>query len=327
MRIVILTEVGEKIGFGHLSRCNAIYEAFGSKSIFPEFILNADETIKDLLKEKKYRIFNWVKEQKRLLKLIKDVDILIMDSYQAGLNLYKRISETVKIPLYIDDNKRLDYPRGIVMNGSIYAEEINYPKKEGNSYLLGVKYAPLRKEFWKVPRRKINKNIDKIMITFGGNDVKNMTTKILKYLKKEYPNLKKRIIIGKGFSNIKEIEREKDKKTKLIYYPDAKKMKESMLESDIAISGGGQTLYELARVGVPTVVLAIADNQLNNIRGWQKVGFIEYVGWYNNKNLLSRLSKGIDMVSSYGEIIKRSKAGRNFINGRGAEAIVKALFN
>ena len=61
--------------------------------------------------------------------------------------------------VYIDDNKRLDYPKGIVVNGSIYAEELNYPHKNGPTYLLGIKYAPLRKEFWEVPEKKIKKRL------------------------------------------------------------------------------------------------------------------------------------------------------------------------
>jgi spore coat polysaccharide biosynthesis predicted glycosyltransferase SpsG len=114
------------------------------------------------------------------------------------------------------------------------------------------------------------------MVTFGGDDAKNMTPKILKFLCNNYPNLKKNIIIGKAFKNIDKIKKESDKNTKLIYYPNAEEIKEIMLESDMAISAGGQTLYELARVGVPTVGVCIADNQLGSIKEWEKSSFLEY---------------------------------------------------
>ena len=32
----------------------------------------------------------------------------------------------------------------------------------------------------------------------------------------------------------------------------------------------GQTLYELARVGVQTILVWFIDNQINNIKNWQK---------------------------------------------------------
>jgi len=61
----------------------------------------------------------------------------------------------VKLAVYIDDNKRLDYPKGVVVNGSIHAKELNYSKKNGVKYLLGPKYIPLRKDFWEVPEKEI----------------------------------------------------------------------------------------------------------------------------------------------------------------------------
>lgn len=84
------------------------------------------------------------------------------------------------------------------------------------------------------------------MVTFGRDDAKNMTPNIINLLNKEYSALKKNIIIGRAFDNIEEIKKEIDENTNLIYYPNAEKIKEVMLNSDIAISAGGQTLHELA---------------------------------------------------------------------------------
>jgi len=199
----------------------------------------------------------------------------------------------------MDDTKRLDYPRGIVVNASIYAEELDYPKRDDMVYLLGPKYTPLRKEFWEVPEKEVREELETIMVTFGGDDMRSTTPNILRFLRENYPDLKKNVIIGKAFQNTEQIERETDGNTNLIYYPDAEKMKETMLESekmketmlesDIAISAGGQTLYELARVGLPTIGICVAENQLGNVRGWKKTGFLEYAGWYDESNLIEKL--------------------------------------
>ncbi|MDQ7082427.1 MAG: glycosyltransferase [Aquificota bacterium] len=84
-------------------------------------------------------------------------------------------------------------------------------------------------------------------------------------------------MIGKGFRNIDEIKASADPNTELIFYPSAEEMKNLMLDADIAISAGGQTLYELARVGVPTIAVAVAENQMWNVSEWQEAGFIEAV--------------------------------------------------
>ena len=277
MNVFILTEGSKNIGFGHITRCLSIYQAFKEKGIIPKLIVNGDESVKDLLRGTKHIFLKWHVDQTNLSKLIISADIALIDSYIADHDIYQRIAETIKVPVYIDDNSRINYPGGIVFNGTIFAEDIiRYPENDKITYLLGSKYTPLRREFWHVPAKKIRKRLKNIMITFGGDDYRNMTPAVLKLLAERYPMLIKRIIIGKGFQDIKEIELLKDDKTELIFYPESEVMKSTMIESDIAISAAGQTLYELAKVGTPTIAVAVVKNQLNNVKGWQEAGFIEY---------------------------------------------------
>ena len=325
MKVFILTEGGKGIGFGHITRCSALYEAFEEKCIRPYFIANTDNSVKALLKGKKAKIFNWLRKQAELLYLISGADVVIIDSYLAGYNLYRKIAGQAKLAVYIDDNKRLNYPRGIVINGSIFAEKLDYPPKEGATYLLGVKYMPLQKEFWSIPRGKIKRNIANILVTFGGSDSKNMTLKVLRFLADAYPELNKLVIIGRGFKNIKEVERSKDGKTDLIYYPSAIDVKEAMLRADIAVSAGGQTLYELARIGLPSIGICLADNQNANLAGWQKAGFIENIGGYKDVDLALKLRMGVERLFTYQERIKRSRIGSSLVDGKGADRIVDLI--
>jgi len=325
MKVFIITEGGKNIGFGHITRCLSLYQAFEERGIKPKFIINVDNDIEYLLKNINYQIFNWLDEKSKLFEMVKDADIAIIDSYLADISLYNKIANLVKISVYIDDNKRLDYPKGIVLNGNIHAETLNYPKEAGIIYLLGTKYTPLRKEFWEVPEKKIKEKIESVMVTFGGDDAKNMTPKILKLLNEKYPELNKNVIIGRAYQNIDEIKKCADKNTNLIYYPDAEKMKEIMLESDIAISAGGQTLNELASVGVPTIGICIAENQLGNIKGWEKVGFLEYAGLYNENNIIADIDKLLKNLESMKIRESKSKIGRKFIDGKGSIRIIKIL--
>lgn len=323
MKVFIITEGSEDIGFGHITRCLSLYQAFEEKGILPVFVVNGDETVKDLLRDKNYEIFNWLEKEEKLLDFVQDADVVIIDSYLADYELYETISKLVKIPVYIDDNKRIEYPGGIVVNGTIYAEELNYPQKIDVTYLLGSQYISLREEFRDVPEKEIRKSIETVMITFGGDDMRNMTPRVLKLFNENFPGLSKKVVIGKGFRNIKKIENLSDFKTQLIYYPDAEGMKEVMLEADIAISAGGQTLYELARVGVPTIAIAVAGNQMNNIKGWQRAGFIEYAGWWEDKDVLDNIMQKIALLGDYDLRMHNSQTVRATIDGRGAPRIIQ----
>jgi len=325
MKVFILTEGGKNIGFGHITRCLSLSQAFEEKEIIPELILNSDDNIEYLLKGIKYQKLNWIKKRDKLFELIKGTDIAIIDSYLADSSFYVQISNLVKIPVYIDDNKRLDYPDGIVVNGNIHVEKLNYPKKDGITYLLGTKYTPLRKEFWEVPQKKIKEKVESIMIAFGGDDAKNMTPKILVFLNDKYPNLIKNVIIGRSFQNIDEIKKYMNKNTNLIYYPDAEKMKEIMLESDIAISAGGQTLYELARIGVPTIGICIAENQLGSIWEWEKIGFLGNAGWYNEDNIIARVDRLLKHLENIKLRETKYKIGKKFVDGKGSLKIINRI--
>lgn len=324
-RAFILTEGGRGVGFGHITRCISLYQAFREKNIIAQFIVNGDETIRGLLRDTKHRIFNWLKEKGKLFGLIENADIVIMDSYLAGHSLYAEISEKASLSIYIDDNKRLDYLKGIVVNGSIGAQEMVYPRNKGTFYLLGTQYAILRKEFWNVPRKEIKDKITSILVTFGGEDRRNMTLKILKFLNDKYPGIKKNTIIGGGFLNIRDLEDMEDGRTNLIYEPDAEKIKEVMLDSDIAISAGGQTLYELARVGVPTVGICVTDNQQQNVLGWRREGFIECGAWYNTAQLLAEIKNSITYLEDVDIRRNISKIGRKYIDGKGALRITEVI--
>jgi len=326
MKVLIFTEGSKNIGFGHITRSISIYKTFEEKGIRPKIILNADSSVKYLVKNIDYTIVDWIKNRE-VLKEIKNSDIVLIDSYLANKKFYQEISETVKISAFIDDNRRLDYPKGIVINGNIHAFDLNYPKKEDIKYLLGTKYTPLRKEFWSVAEKNINEDIENILITFGGSDGKNMTPKILDLLTKKYPNLKKNIVIGKGFKNIDEIKRVADKNSFLFYNASAKDMKNLMLKADLAISAGGQTLYEIARVGVPTIAVTVADNQLKSVKKWNEVGSMAYAGYYNEKDVLNNVLSLLERLKDKKIREKMSKIGRKNVDGRGSKNIVSKLLD
>jgi UDP-2,4-diacetamido-2,4,6-trideoxy-beta-L-altropyranose hydrolase len=325
MRVFILTEGGSNIGIGHITRCASLYEALEDKGMVPEFVINGDETVNYLLKDKNHKIFDWLQERERLYSLIKGADIVFIDSYLAGHDVYTAVSSSAKLCVYIDDNNRIDYPKGIIVNGGINAEDPDYSVREDVTYLLGPRYTPLRKEFWDVPEENIKEKVESVMITFGGDDNRNMTPKVLKALAENYPDILKKVIIGKGFINIADVEDAIDNKTEIIYYPDSEGMIKVMLESDIAVSAGGQTLYELARVGVPTIAVAVADNQTNNIDGWRKNGFIDYAGWWEDGDLLDNIVKNVESLSDIRIRDKMAGAGRSLVDGQGAKRIVESL--
>ncbi|AUB56005.1 hypothetical protein BK007_08335 [Methanobacterium subterraneum] len=323
MKIFILTEGSKDIGFGHITRCISIYQAFRKYNFKPLLIVNGDESIVNYYDG--IVIFDWFNKSEKLFDKFGNADIIIIDSYMAPKEVYDKLSTITKILVSIDDNNRVEYPKGIIINGSINAAGINYTYNNNSLYLLGSKYVPLRNEFWRDIRKPIRKTIDSVMVTFGGEDNANLTPKILGLLRKFYPEFEKKIVIGKGFSNLEEIKNFVDSNTKLYHNPNAAQMKQLMIESDIAISAGGQTIYELARIGVPCIIINVAENQLNHVKGWKCVGFICYAGWKNDPDLSENILKYLDELDDQHFRMKTSQIGRHFVKGNGSLLIAKKV--
>lgn len=321
MDVIILTEGGKDYGFGHVARCSSIYQAFLEYDISPKFIINGDDSVKSILNDIPFEINVWLNN----FDFSDSYDIVIIDSYLANFDFYEKISKKCQLTVYIDDNNRLKYPKGIIVNGTLDVTNMNYSKREDVLYLVGKEFVPLRSDFWNISTLKVKEHIKNILITTGGNDLRNLTPKILDLLNTHYPKIIKKVIIADSFQNAHEIESLKYDNVELIYSPDSKKIAEVMSNIDLAISASGQTLYELACVGIPTIAIGIIENQANNIKNWQEIGFVEYVGCWNNERLLDNILEKIDYLNDKNVRKDKNLIGTNAVDGKGSLRIAKNI--
>jgi spore coat polysaccharide biosynthesis predicted glycosyltransferase SpsG len=327
MKVLILTEGGKNIGFGHLTRCIGLYQGFREKGICSQIIVCGDKTVVSLLCGTNFRFFNWLKNKEVIFDIIKGMNIVIVDSYLAKLDFYEKLSNIAKVPVYFDDDKRFEYPKGIVINSNVYADSLPYPMDNGVEYILGPRYVSLRKDFWNILPRKIREKIYTIMLSLGGNDMRNLTPLIIKILLENFSKYNVKVVIGRGFQNVNEIKKIVGNRGKvnLIYDPSPVMLRKTMMDSDIAISGGGQTLYELARVGLPAIAIGLAENQQKNIKYWQEIGFLEYGGDWHDDNIYDNICLLINKFNSYDKRKKSSDVGKRLVDGRGSLRIVNFL--
>ena len=209
-RVIIFTEGGIGIGFGHITRCLALYTEIISRGYEVQFIVYGSN-IEKILKNENYTNLDW-KDIYFLDNLLKKTDYVIIDSYLANKEIYDYIAQKVYKVLYIDDNNRIKYPKGIILNPSLY---ISFKYTTDNIVLQGKDYLIIRKDFFNLDRNQ--KKIYDILITVGGTDIRNITPKLIKILKEINREYKIAIIIGEAFENKKEIESLKNEKISLFY--------------------------------------------------------------------------------------------------------------
>jgi len=313
MKLIVFTDGGRNIGFGHLSRCIAIAEAFKVNEIDAEFYINGDNSVEVFLQNKFYKLVNWYDEN-RINNYPIENNIILIDSYIPEKLFYERVKKNAALTIAIDDAYRLDYNVDVVLNGSIGARLLNYHEAKNTEYWLGVKYQALRKEFWNIEKVNIKRNIRSILIMYGGTDVRNLSNITIDYLKRINENFQVAVLLGNR------VKIEENHNIRKVCKLSAFELKEMLFQTDLVISAAGQSLYEFARMGVPAIAIKIIDNQSTNIAGWLHKSFIEYIGDWKEFTFNS-LQNGMNKLDSYEERKKRNIEGPKIVDGQGAMLI------
>ncbi len=260
MKIKILTEGGKNIGLGHISRCVALYEEAHRRNIDVQLLIYGDVSDVEILSGKNVVNKNWIDEH-FLQGNIQQNDYVIVDSYLAKTNIYQIIYKQAKNVIYIDDTNRIQYPKGTIINPAIDISELDYG--ENNKVISGANYILLRTPF----NQKICKpirEINRVLVMIGGTDIKNITPKIINTVCKENPNIDFDIVVNNSEQyNIR-------KNVKLHNNLNAEEMFSIMSKCDLAITGAGQTIYELMATSTPFIAIQVAYNQKNNINTIKK---------------------------------------------------------
>ncbi|MDA8233938.1 MAG: UDP-2,4-diacetamido-2,4,6-trideoxy-beta-L-altropyranose hydrolase [Clostridia bacterium] len=273
IRVAIRADGGTNIGMGHIMRCLALGLELKNLGHEVNFITIEDRQVEQVIINQDLNVIaiskpkNQLEELKTIKKIIKnnDINIVITDSYKIDQSYLVELREEATLLVSIDDLNSWVWPSDIVINGNLYATNLKYTSLDEKSrFLLGGEYTLLREEFQNVPECKIKPNIKQVLVTVGGSDVLNLTPLIIKGLQRVPAEFQIITVIGPNFNNVEEIKSVASACTgkQVVLKTEVNNMRELMLGSDLAISSGGSTLYELATTGTPGVVLLQAENQI-----------------------------------------------------------------
>lgn len=210
------------------------------------------------------------------------VDLLIVDHYDLDIKWESLIRPVCKYLMVIDDLANRPHDCDILLDQN-NSEEIRYKKLVSNQchMLLGPLYALLRPEYLEF-RKKISERsneINKVFIYFGGSDLHDITSMALRALMiPELDQLEVDIVIGQNYLPISKLQRLAFVRGKTeIHYPRAH-LAELMSNADVAIGAGGATSWERICLGLPSIVISMAENQIDISRRLHDSGLIQYLG-------------------------------------------------
>ena len=253
LKIAIRIDVSNEIGAGHYLRMSALSDAFSELGHQCTFFKGEDEPVD-------YSPF----------------DIVILDTYQVNGDYIAALNSPGRLVVCYDDNALYTYNCDILLNANLHAHELNFRFGEKvPRLLLGSKYTLLRREFRESPLFVVREHAKRIFVCFGGSDLRNMTPKAVRILQ-EIDGVHLSVVLGPYTKNDEEVFTLANVNTSVYKAPES--ISEIMLNCDIAVTAAGSMIYELAALGLPTIAITQADNQLIGADYMTRRGLINCIG-------------------------------------------------
>jgi spore coat polysaccharide biosynthesis predicted glycosyltransferase SpsG len=163
----------------------------------------------------------------------------------------------------------------------------------------------------------------------GGTDPDNVTQRVLgALLAAGIPGIQIRIIMGrKDVSDEEVLGCHGDRADRISIYRAVNNMSEHMAWADMAVTSGGGTVWELAFMGVPSVVGCVSEAERYLTGGLSRLGLFETVGDFSELNydsLADAISALADDQSRRREMMMM---GRDVVDGKGCERVISALIS
>ena len=348
MRVLIRADASPTIGSGHIARCLTLarvlrkqgsHVAFACRQLpghrldalsaegfetfaLPEFYPGEDpqQAIESMLP--------WQADIDALDLLLEDhaeFDWIIVDHY--GLDHHWQTAARRWAPRIaaVDDLATRRYSVDLLLNQNLSGLSDNYTPllPEGCRTLLGPRYAMLREEF-DCPAIDIKPEARRVLVNFGGFDAAMQTHHAMLALV-DFPELDVDFVAGVDNPAWAQMQTLAQTRPNWRLHSFVSDFHQRMTEADLFIGAGGGTSWERAALGLPTICIAVSNNQQVNGEVMATAGAHVFMGAREQVSV-TKLRDAIGFV--VGNFYLRqslAERSRQMVDGRGALRVAAAL--
>jgi UDP-2,4-diacetamido-2,4,6-trideoxy-beta-L-altropyranose hydrolase len=305
-RVVIRVDASVGMGMGHLTRCLSLANALaddGSKVVF--LLRSHAAALAPLVEAGGHGVrllpdperpdpaatawlpTTWQRDAEQALEATSEIgapDWLVVDHYGLDAQWEKLQRRLVPRILAIDDVADRPHDCDILLDQNLVAAmETRYralvPARCRS--LLGPRYALIRPEFAEARKSLTRRSgeVRRVIVCYGGSDPTNETAKALAAIKSlSATPLEIDVVIGLSNphgDSIAALCRELPRAT---LHRGAENMAQLMARADLAIGAGGVMCWERCCLGLPTVAMDIAANQVGALTALAAAGALVHLG-------------------------------------------------
>jgi UDP-2,4-diacetamido-2,4,6-trideoxy-beta-L-altropyranose hydrolase len=338
--ILIRADASPGIGTGHVMRCLALAQAWqdaGGRTIF--LMAQSTPSILARLAAEKCEVITlsavpgsdedaaFTDEYAYGV----DAEWLVIDGYAFGGEYQEQIRSRERKLLCVDDAGKCNrYIADIVLNQNLTAREGLYPNCHPDAQiLLGPSFCLLRREFtpWRTRQREISDVGRKVLVTLGGSTPADVGVRVMESLARAMVDgLRAIFVVGGSSPDTAALENcAATFREKISIRRNISNIAELMAQADVAISAAGSTCWELCLLGLPSILLDVADNQIPSALELERLGCALYAG-SGIRVAPDELANSLEsLLASQEKRQLMSQRARQLVDGLGAERVISAM--
>ncbi|MBK5375329.1 UDP-2,4-diacetamido-2,4,6-trideoxy-beta-L-altropyranose hydrolase [Pseudomonas sp. TH43] len=348
MRILIRADASPTIGSGHIARCLTLARVLrkhGSHVAFACRRLPGHRL--DVLRDEGFETFAlpdfypgedpqqaiesmlpWQADIDALGTLLAghaEFDWIIVDHY--GLDHHWQTAARRWAPRIaaVDDLATRRYSVDLLLNQNLSGLSENYAPllPDGCRTLLGPRFAMLREEF-NCPAIEIKAKARQVLVNFGGFDAAMQTHHAMLALV-DFPELEVDFVAGADNPAWAQMQALAETRPHWRLHSFVSDFHRRMAEADLFIGAGGGTSWERAALGLPTICIAVSNNQQVNGEVMAAAGAHVFMG-ASEQVSVEQLRDAIGFVAG-NHYLRQSLAerSRQLVDGCGALRVAAAM--
>ena len=337
--LLVRADVNSELGAGHVMRCLALAQGWQEKYGQVVFMMApGSPPVEERLRAENFKVRvlrsrpSTAADATELGSAAHELEAscVVLDGRHFSSEYEKQLSDQGLRLITIDDRALFPkYYSNIIVNPNPCAESLKYHCPPGTQLLLGTKYALLRREFRNrvANHRLLSQHGRDVLVTMGGADPYNTTSKVLNALAKLPPDdVRVTVVIGPNNPHEEEL---RDLCPRLpmpvVLHKNVSNMPDLIAGAHLCITAGGGTCWELAFMGVPMLLITIAENHATTVDALAKQGCAVSLGWFHSATTNKIASAVNDLLRDSLRRQQLAENGHRLVDGLGVARIIERL--
>lgn len=331
-KILVVTEANEKVASGHLMECIECCREFCLHSIKTYLMVNRDmpsglkerismpyDTYSSNIQEEADALIDFVRKNR--------IGIVVFNLREIQNRFLQKIRKEIadiSSIVCIDEFGHRSLDADVIINPMI---DEYYWKYETNGTLYGgAEYLILPRNLKKYHEKEksIREEIETITVSMGGVDAKGTTLKLAVWLEELFSDVRLNLVMGGGFAYQEQLLELVKGKKNIRIYQNITFLYDLFMESDLAVCAGGNTLHELAALGVPALVTPGMPHEMRNGKAFERMGF-SICGEDAEHVTKDSFTADMKRLSDYRLRVEMSGNGKKIADGRGVDRVFQII--